>query len=167
MHRITITFTTLLFLSGVWGCSGPKTVTLVVEGAGDMNTTSGGAGNAAEVRVYQLSNRVNFEMTDPRRFWGDDVAALGNELIGAPVQFSVFPNKQSDELEIVIKKETRFLGIAANLRDPNRNTWKKVYAIDQIDDDVARFLVVRRSIILESELDLDSDSPFSVPKIPN
>ncbi|MFV1980637.1 MAG: type VI secretion system lipoprotein TssJ [Rhodothermia bacterium] len=165
MRRITIVFTTLLLLSGVWGCSGPKTVTLVVEGAGDMNTTSGGAGNAAEVRVYQLSNRVNFDMTGPRRFWDDDVAALGNELIGAPVQFSVFPNRPSDELEIVITKETRFIGIAANLREPDSNTWKKVYTIDQIDDDIARFLVVKRSIILESELDTDSGPPVSVPTI--
>ncbi len=157
----------LLLLSAVWGCSGPKTVTLVVEGAGNMNTTSGGAGNAAEVRVYQLSNRVNFDMTSPRRFWDDDVAALGRELVGAPVQFSVFPNTPSDELEIVISKETRFVGIAANLREPDSNTWKKVYTVDQIDNDVARFLVVQGSIILESELDTDSGPALSAPSIRN
>lgn len=129
-----------------------------------MNTTSGGAGNAAEVRVYQLSNRVNFDMSDPRRFWEDDVAALGNELVGVPVQFSVFPNRESDELEIVITKKTRFIGIAANLREPDSNTWKRVYTVDQVDNNVVRFLVVKRSIILESDLDVDSG--FGIPATP-
>ena len=149
------------------GCSGTKRIAIVVDGSDDMNTTSGGPGNAAEVRVYQLNNRVNFDNAGPRGFWQDDVGTLGPELIGSPVQISVFPSRKTDELKIVVARETRFIGIAANLRAPQGNAWKSVYTVDEIDDDVARFLVGQGSLILESEIDRDADPVIDLPTIRN
>ena len=123
----------LLALMVLTGCGGgSRALTVEVMGAQNLNTTSEGeGGNAARVRVYQLSNATNFRTTTPESFWQDDVAALGEELVVPPQQVVLYPNTM-ERIVIEPAEGTRYLGVAADLRRPAQEQWRQVYDLEQL-----------------------------------
>lgn len=116
------------FLAGsllVTGCSGPLQMT--VTGTSDMNS----GGNAAVVRVYQLTNTTNFQQTPISSFWADDRNALGDELVSSH-QLRLYPN-QSERVELDIQEATRYVGVAADLRRPEADEWRVVYPVADLE----------------------------------
>lgn len=108
----------------VGGCKGGLELTLA--GEPDLN----GGGNAAVVRVYQLSNDTNFRATPIESFWRDDRGVLGSEYVGHQ-QVLLYPDQETT-LPIEVDKQARFIGVAADLRQPNQDLWRQVYPVSEL-----------------------------------
>lgn len=111
------------------GCS--QTIEVAVFGEPEMND----GGNAAVVNVYQLSGDGNFRQTPLSAFWRDDVAALGDELVVSPRTLTVYPS-DSKTVEIELVDGATYLGVAANLRNPDRERWRSIHRLEEIGDHV-------------------------------
>lgn len=128
-HRVLLLLIlSLLVLSGCSGTlglfSGPLTVQ--IEGESDMNN-----GNAARVRIYELSGDTNFRNTPLSSFWRNDEEALGSELVRTPHEVQLYPD-EAKNIEFEVADGTRFIGVAADLREPDREAWRSIHSVDEV-----------------------------------
>ena len=107
---------------------------MTIQGNPSMNS----GGNPAVVRIYQLANNTNFQGMDIDELLGDDEQALGAELIHKQ-QRRLYPD-QAETLEFELDKKARYIGIAADLRQPEPDQWRVSYPIDAVK---GRKVVVR------------------------
>lgn len=116
----------VLFVLLLVGCS--TTVNVGMLGQSDMN----GGGNAAVVRIYELSGEGSFMEASFRTFWQGDGGALKGVLVGSREQ-TVFPG-ESEQFELELAEETNFIGVAANFRNPQEDGWRGLYSVDEVGD---------------------------------
>lgn len=124
------------------GCS--SSIEVMVAGQSDMNN----GGNAAVVHVYELNSENNFVNTPVSAFWQDAEGALGGELIAAHQQ-RVYPN-ETEVLEFELSDNTKVIGVAANLRDPEREQWRAHYSVEDLGDEIS-VVVYNNRISVEAE----------------
>lgn len=121
---------------------GQVTVTLV----GDPEQNSGGY--AVDVSLYQLANNTVFESAFIETFWQDDEGLLGDELIGSKTTFQLNPNEVRS-VTLTLDLETRFLAVAANLRNPDRNLWRAVQPAEALRDKPVAVRVLSDRILMD------------------
>lgn len=97
-----------------------------VTGASDLN----GGGNAAFVHIYQLSENAGFRNTPPESFWQAPDQAIGDGLLSSS-QIQLFPG-DDETVALEIGPDVRYVGIAANLRDPDRDRWRAVFPVEDL-----------------------------------
>ena len=125
MHAIVLRTLSLVFaLIFLVGCGGAPQ--FMIEGGSDLNA----GGNAVIVGIYQMNSKTAFEGRDFGKFWQDPVNALGGELISSQT-VTLYPN-EPETLEIELEDDTRYVGIAANFRDPDPERWKTIYPADEL-----------------------------------
>lgn len=112
------------------GCS--SSLEVVVFGEPEMNS----GGNAAVVKIYQLSGDGNFQNTPISAFWRDDAGALGNELVESPRKVTVYPSG-SKTVEFDLAENTSYIGVAANLREPDREQWRSIHPLKGMGDQIS------------------------------
>jgi len=128
----------------VWsGCG--RTFDVVVSGRPAMN----GGGHAAVVKIYQLRAADAFRAAPLSSFWRDDTDALGAELVASPRTLTVYPDTFT-VAEIEVADEATYLAVAANLRNPDRDRWRSLHALDEIGDRVT-VTVRRRRVAVEAD----------------
>lgn len=130
MRRLYILRIALLLAGGLVliGCKGSQQATeMSVIGESDMNN----GGNAAVVRIYQLSGDSNFTRASLETFWRDDEQALGTELIGAKQEILLYP-EQERAIDLNLSDQTRYLGIAADLRAPDPVQWRQIFNAQEL-----------------------------------
>lgn len=110
----------------LWSACGSAPPVVVLQGGPELNA----GGNAATVRVYQLTNDTNFLNTTIEAFWRDDAGALADELVSSE-SFVLYPD-QSETFELDLSDETRYVGVAVDLRQPDRDRWRAVYPVDDL-----------------------------------
>lgn len=103
--------------------SGPLTVRL--QGQEDMN-----GGNAARVHIFELAGETNFRTATVSKFWRDTKGTLGGELINAREEL-LYPN-ETKTVEFEVAEKTKFIGIAANLRNPDREQWRSIHPVEEV-----------------------------------
>ncbi len=110
------------------GCKGSmQAMEMTVQGDSNMNN----GGNAAVVRVYQLTGDSNFMRASLETFWRDDEQALGSELVGPKQEILLYP-EQEREMALDISEQTRFVGIAADLRAPDPVQWRHAFGAEEL-----------------------------------
>jgi type VI secretion system VasD/TssJ family lipoprotein len=133
--RLLFHCTMLLAVAALASCSRgavappppPEPVVLEVSGASGMNA----GGNAAIVRVYMLASDAAFRRTPIQDFWQDDAVALGSDLMGAKREVLLYPgDRETFQLEPM--PEVAFVGIAADLREPDPNGWRVIYPVSEL-----------------------------------
>lgn len=107
------------------GCS----TTIEVGVSGQSNMNDGGA--AAVVQIYELSGEGNFMEASFSSFWQED-GALGGILIRSRRE-TLYPN-ETKQFELELAEETKFIGIAANFRNPEQDGWRDLYPVDEVGD---------------------------------
>lgn len=137
LRRAGIGLALLLFVAV--GCRSPQPVVvapepvrLTIVGAPDLNSagSESGAALSARVRLYELAGETNFKTSTLESFWRDDTAALGQELV-ASRQILLYP----DSSEVVVIQpgaDTRYIGVAANLRLPDPQQWRQVFPVETL-----------------------------------
>lgn len=123
---------------------GPTAFTLV--GQNDMNA----GGNSARVFLYPLGSDGAFLATPIQAFWDDPEGVLGDDLTGTVRDATVRPGA-SAQLEEVTLDGAPFLGIAADLRTPQGDTWRAVLPASQVRGRVLRVTVTEGGIIVSSQ----------------
>lgn len=101
-------------------------LTVSIAGTPDLN----GGGNAAFVHVFQLSDNAAFRIAPHEAFWQSPDQALGASVIAAN-QVQLFPSA-NEVIRLELASDVRFIGVAANLRDPDRDRWRAVYSVDEL-----------------------------------
>lgn len=100
-------------------------------GQSDMN----GGGNSAVVQVYELSGEGSFLDATFRAFWQDE-GALSGVLVRSPRRETLYPN-ETKTFELELAENTQFVGVAANLRDPEQDAWRALYSVDEVGDQLS------------------------------
>lgn len=109
----------------------PPPLRLTFYGTANMNSSGEGENaNAAVVRLYGLTSPTNFKDVTPDAFWRDDAAALGEELVSTQ-QILLYPD-QRQELMLDPSDGVQYIGVAADLRRPDPNGWRQVYAVEAL-----------------------------------
>ena len=123
-----VLLTTLLLLGG---CSGSHALNMTVAGTPNLNSAEGtSGGNAAIVRIYQLSDSTNFRAATLDAFWQADDEALGDELVDSR-QLLLYPGAL-EQFEIELAETTQFIGVAADLRRPVPDQWRVVHVLSDL-----------------------------------
>ena len=123
---------------------GPASLTLV--GQNDMNA----GGNSARVFLYPLGSDGAFLATPIQAFWDDPEGVLGDDLSGTVRDATVRPGTSS-ALEEVTLDGAPFLGIAADLRVPDGDTWRAVLPASQVRGRTLRITVSEGGIAVSSQ----------------
>jgi type VI secretion system protein VasD len=129
----------LLFLPACGG--GPLQMAVI----GDPAMNSGG--NAAIVRIYQLSGDAGFLGARSDEFWQDDERLLGPDIIRKQ-QFRLYPD-QIETVELQLEKATRFIGVAADLRQPEAKQWRVLLPVSDVRSGRLRVLVRSNRLSVE------------------
>lgn len=88
-------------------------------------------GNAARVRVYQLSGTTRFLNASVGDVWNSEQSPLEAEVVEITDSFLLYPN-QTRPLEVMLENDTRYLGVAADLREPEQDRWRQVVSAEEI-----------------------------------
>lgn len=135
----------LLFCALLFTCGCSSSVNVSVLGQPEMNK----GGNAAVVKIYQLTADGNFKNTPLSAFWRDDEGALGSELVTAPRKMTVYPAR-TKTISLTVQDNTKYLGVAANLRTPDRDEWRSLFPLKKMGDQVS-VTIERNKIKVEFE----------------
>lgn len=114
-----------LFVLLTTGCS--STIEVTTAGQSDMNS----GGNAAVVQVYQLSGEGNFGDLSFRSFWQEQGSI--SKLVDSPARKTVYPGERQ-RFELEVAENTKFIGVAANLRNPDSEGWRTLYPVEEVGD---------------------------------
>jgi type VI secretion system VasD/TssJ family lipoprotein len=98
--------------------------------------TMNNGGNAAVVKVYQLKGNATFKKVPVSAFWRDDEKALAGDLLGAPRKVTLYPS-DSTSIEFQLIEKAQYIGVAANLRDPDREDWRSIHPVKGMGDHVS------------------------------
>ncbi len=132
-----------LSLSVLVGCS--RSMELMITGESDLN----GGGNAARIHVFQLSNNALFESATVSAFWNSPEDALGSDMVDH-AQILLYPN-ESIPLQIELRKEAKYVAIAAKLRDPDPNQWRQIYPLSEVKRKALHVSVGSRELLVSIE----------------
>lgn len=131
MYSISRLFALIGLVLLLAGCRGPREVSgpsmrLTIAGQPELNA----GGNAAVIKVYQLRGGTNFNTTPLQSFWQNDRTALSDDYVDH-VQLLLYPN-ESETVPLDLRAETQFIGIAADLRDPAQDGWRRIFSLDEL-----------------------------------
>lgn len=107
------------------GCS--STIEVRTAGQSDMNS----GGNAAVIQVYQLSGEGSFQDLSFRSFWQKQGSLA--KLVGSPSRRTVYPD-ETERFTLEMAEDTKFIGVAANLRNPDSEKWRALYPVEEVGD---------------------------------
>lgn len=128
------------------GC-GASTMTLHVKGdERTLNTCGGKEPHPVVVRIYQLSDSRNFNRTTTESLWQKDVEALGADLVKKE-ELTLHPG-ESREVEIELRKETTFIGVAADFCKSQKDKWRQIYPMESGGSEIT-VAVHDESIVIE------------------
>lgn len=106
----------------------PKTITLRIEGAQDLNAGDDGQGLITVMRLYKLRDQNSF-LTTPYSSFGDmekEKQTIGADLV--EVKELVLSPGQTLDLKEKMPSDAAYLGIAALFRSPYAQRWRFAFA---------------------------------------
>ncbi len=107
---------TLLAITVLGGCGGPRTVDLPVRGISPLNPNEAQESTPVNVRVWPLAGADRFKAATVDQLWTDAKTVLGPDLLADPSTFTVFPGANGDpvvEHKLEVPDSTTFLGVLA------------------------------------------------------
>jgi type VI secretion system protein VasD len=95
----------------------------------DINPDITGQSSSVIVRIYQLTNKINFENATYDALFESNQNALGTEYIGLE-EYLIDPNSKR-KIELKISENARYIGIVVGYRSTDMVTWRTVKAIPE------------------------------------
>ena len=100
-----------------------------ISAASDINPDIEGKPSSVIVRVYQLSNKINFENATYDALFESDHNALGTEFITLN-EYLVDPDTKST-IDLKISKNAKYIGIVVGYRSIDMVTWRTVMEVPE------------------------------------
>ena len=95
----------------------------------DINPDIQGNPSSVVVRIFQLTNKLNFENASYDQLLGSEYNSLGTEYIDVD-EFLVDPGSER-EIELKISENTAFIGVAVGYRSVDMVTWRTLMPIPE------------------------------------
>ena len=122
-----------MLIAGIAGCAakGEKKVdfTYVISASDNINPDINGTPSSVVVRVFQLSNKINFENASYEQLFADSGNSLGTEFI-AVNEYLVDPGKRI-ELDLEISENTTYIGVVVGYRSVDMVTWRTIESVPE------------------------------------
>ena len=138
----------LLVVVALAGCTpgteitSEREVTVALAGAADMNA----GGNAAVLRLYQLTGDAPFVLVPLEEFWTDDDAALGRTLLSKR-EVLLYP-REVRAVPLVLDARATHVGVAADFRSPGLDDWRAVFPAARVLTDGLGVLVGDSALVV-------------------
>lgn len=100
-----------------------------ITASSDINPDFSGRPSSVIVRVYQLSNKINFENASYDALFQTNQNVLGTEFISLD-EYLIDPNTQK-EVELKISQNARFIGVVVGYRSVDMVTWRTLKAVPE------------------------------------
>lgn len=137
-------FIIILFLPP--GCSGVKTISLMLNCDGDCNNT-----NAIVITVYQLKSADIFKSTSFESLIRNPDEILKTDLVpDSKFEKMLAPGDSLEIKDIEIKKDAKFLGVIGDFHSPAKDGWKQVVSLASGLDEL-KIIVHKNSLTCISE----------------
>ncbi|MFT7259687.1 MAG: type VI secretion system protein VasD [Glaciecola sp.] len=100
-----------------------------ISAAADINPDITGQPSSVIVRIYQLSNKINFENATYDVLFENNQNVLGTEFIGLE-EYLIEPDSKR-KVELKISENARFIGVVVGFRSTTMVTWRTLKAIPE------------------------------------
>jgi type VI secretion system protein VasD len=100
-----------------------------ISASADINPDIAGRPSSAIVRIYQLTNKINFENATYDSLFESNQNALGTEYIGLD-EYLIDPNSKK-EVELKISENAKYIGVVVGYRSTDMVTWRTIKAIPE------------------------------------
>ncbi len=94
----------------------------VISASKDINPDIQGKASSVIVRIYQLSNKINFENATYDELFESKHNALGTEFITLN-EYLVDPDSKK-EIDLRISENTKYIGVVVGYRSTDMVTWR-------------------------------------------
>ena len=101
----------------------------LISASSDINPDIEGRPSSVIVRVYQLTNKINFENANYNELFESNHNALGTEFITLNEYF-VDPNSMND-VDLKISENAKFIGVVVGYRSVDMVTWRTIKAVPE------------------------------------
>jgi len=100
-----------------------------ITASSDINPDIQGRPSSVVVRIFQLTNKLNFENASYDELLGSEYNALGTEFINLD-EYLIDPDTKT-EIELKISENTTFIGVAVGYRSVDMVTWRTVMSVPE------------------------------------
>jgi len=114
----------VIMLSMISGCGSTGEVQVSVTAHENMNNK-----HAARMVFYQLRSSTNFEMLPPESFWKDGESVFSADLAAPKIEIMLYPGEVAPWVPLLVSKDTQFIGVAVDFREPGSKGWRMVYPL--------------------------------------
>jgi type VI secretion system VasD/TssJ family lipoprotein len=144
MLRLSLPLVVLATAALLAGCRAPAApaTTVVITGTQALNA----GGNAAIVRLYPLASDARFRQTPQSDFWRAG-SAVDADLAGAVREVLLYPGDE-ETIELALGGAA-YLGVAADLRAPERDGWRAVFPVGAVDKQTLAVTVDEASLAVD------------------
>ena len=101
----------------------------VISASSDINPDIQGKASSVIVRVYQLSNKINFENATYDALFDSDHNALGTEYITLN-EYLVDPDSKK-EIDLKISENAKYIGVVVGYRSIDMVTWRTIMEVPE------------------------------------
>ena len=100
-----------------------------ITASADINPDIAGRPSSVIVRIYQLTNKVNFENSSYDALFESNHNALGTEYITLD-EYLIDPDSRK-EIELKISENAKFIGVVVGYRSTDMVTWRTVKVVPE------------------------------------
>ncbi len=101
----------------------------VIEAADSINPDINGRPSSVVVRVFQLSNQINFENASYDDLFASANNTLGTEFISVD-EYLIDPGARK-EIEAQISENAKFIGVVVGYRSIDMVTWRTISPVEE------------------------------------
>ena len=101
----------------------------VISASSDINPDIQGKASSVIVRVYQLTNKINFENATYDELFESQHNALGTEFITLN-EYLVDPDNKK-EIDLKISENTKYIGVVVGYRSTDMVTWRTLVEVPE------------------------------------
>lgn len=116
-----------LIISGCFGFVKTGELQTNIQAASFLNPNIYNQPSPVVITLYQLKKPTKFQQAIFFNIYNDPAKTLGDELIDKQ-ELEIRP-QQTQEVKQLITADTRYIGIVAAFRDPDRSQWRELIAI--------------------------------------
>lgn len=100
-----------------------------ITASADINPDIAGRPSSVIVRIYQLTNKINFENASYDALFESNHNALGTEYINLD-EYLIDPNTRK-EVELKISENAKYIGVVVGYRSTDMVTWRTIKAVPE------------------------------------
>ncbi|GAC21717.1 type VI secretion system lipoprotein TssJ [Paraglaciecola arctica] len=100
-----------------------------ITASADINPDIEGRPSSVIVRIYQLTNKINFENASYDALFESNHNALGTEYINLD-EYLIDPNTRK-EVELKISENAKYIGVVVGYRSTDMVTWRTIKAVPE------------------------------------